>query len=57
MNLPRKIIHADMDVFMPRLSNEIIPCYRGKPLVVGGEPHQRVVVAMKEESLSPAMLS
>jgi DNA polymerase-4 len=43
--VPRKIIHIDMDAFFAAVEQRDYPQYRGKPLVVGGRPEQRGVVA------------
>ena len=39
----RKILHIDMDAFFASIEQRDYPQYRGKPLVVGGRPEQRVL--------------
>lgn len=42
---PRKIIHIDMDAFFAAVEQRDNPQYRHKPIVVGGKPDSRGVVA------------
>ena len=42
---PRKIIHIDMDAFYAAVEQRDNPEYRNKPIVVGGKPDSRGVVA------------
>jgi DNA polymerase-4 len=43
--LQRKIIHIDMDAFYAAVEQRDFPQYKGKPIVVGGSPDGRGVVA------------
>lgn len=45
MNSTRKIIHIDMDAFFAAVEQRDFPQYRNKPIIVGGAPHSRGVVA------------
>jgi len=45
MEKQRKIIHVDMDAFFASVEQRDFPEYRGKPLIVGGQPDKRGVVA------------
>ena len=41
----RKIIHIDMDAFYAAIEQRDNPAYRQRPIIVGGRPHSRGVVA------------
>jgi DNA polymerase IV len=45
MKLVRKIIHVDMDAFYAAVEQRDFPEYRGRPIIVGGSPDSRGVVA------------
>lgn len=45
MAAPRKIIHIDMDAFFAAVEQRDFPDYRNKPIIVGGSPFSRGVVA------------
>lgn len=41
----RKIIHIDMDAFFAAVEQRDVPDYRGRPVIIGGDPDRRGVVA------------
>lgn len=41
----RWIIHVDLDAFFASVEELLTPAYRGKPLIVGGDPRYRGVVS------------
>ncbi|MBU9888443.1 MAG: DNA polymerase IV [Candidatus Omnitrophica bacterium] len=45
MKWPKKFIHIDMDAFFAAVEQRDHPEYRGKPVIVGGDPRSRGVVS------------
>lgn len=45
MKEERKIIHIDMDAFYASIEQRDNPKFKGRPLIVGGDPNRRGVVA------------
>lgn len=43
--MKRKIMHIDMDAFFAAVEQHDNPAYRGKPVIVGGDPNSRGVVS------------
>lgn len=43
--IQKKIIHVDMDAFFAAVEQRDHPEYRGKPLIIGGDPNSRGVVS------------
>jgi len=44
-NIPRKIIHLDLDAFYCSVEEQLDPSVKGKPFAVGGRPEGRGVVS------------
>lgn len=45
LEMERKILHLDMDAFYAAVEQLDNPAYRGKPVIVGGDPSRRGVVS------------
>ncbi|NEO85683.1 MAG: DNA polymerase IV [Spirulina sp. SIO3F2] len=53
MDRTRRILHIDMDAFFASIEQRDQPLYRDRPLVVGGDPSQRGVVAAASYEARP----
>lgn len=54
MQFPRRVIlHIDMDAFFAQAELLALPALRGKPLIIGGSPGQRGVVATASYEARP----